>query len=253
MSENDWHRTLPSEDLAVGDITRVEVGDGAVLVGRLSDGRPVAFATNCPHQDTPLSEGAIWDDLVRCRQHQYLYDPRTGENVLPARSARPQTLWKLKPGYLPTYAVEERDGWVWVCERANPPPEAYDPTLEEPQAVTPPPAPQREAEPAQEGAPGPPAAKTVRVRVGARFELRLPTNPRLPGFIWQTEVESGLVEVVETGLTQAVAGSPEPPRWRVRLVALAPGRDLVRCSFQQPWARDREPSEVRHYKVLIVP
>ncbi|MDQ3977975.1 MAG: Rieske 2Fe-2S domain-containing protein [Actinomycetota bacterium] len=249
MPDPRWHRAVESADVEGGAIVRAVVGDTEVLVARLSDGDPVAFATRCPHQDTPLSEGTIWDDQVRCRQHQYLYDPRTGENVFPARTARPQNLWKLAPRYLPTYPVEEREGWVWVSERPNPPPDAYDPASEERPAWTGPVASQDEEPPEQAPKP-PPSIKTVRVAVGRGFELRLPTNP-LPGFEWQTEVQFGRVEVVEAGLADDPKALLEAPRWRVKLVARAEGTDEVRCSFRSPW--DREPSEVRQYRVLIVP
>lgn len=249
MPEGNWRAAVRTDDLAVGAIVHATLGEAPVLVARLSDGEAVAFATRCPHQDTPLTEASIWDDQIRCRQHQYLYDPRTGENVLPARTAPPQNLWKLRPRYLPTYPVEERDGWVWVSDRPNPPPEAYDPASEEPPMWAGPP-PETEEEPPEEEDEGRASTKTVRVPVGARFELRLPTNP-LPGCEWETEVESGLVEVLETGLTDVPKGSFEPPRWRVRLLARETGTDEVRCSFRQPW--DREPSEVRRYRVQIVP
>ena len=243
-----WRRAVPSDALAAGAIVRAEVDESEVLVARLSDGEAVAFATHCPHQDTPLSEGAIWDDKVRCRQHQYLYDPRTGENLVPARAARPENLWKLRPRYLPTYAVEERDGWVWVSERPNPPPEAYDPASEEPPVWT------RPAVPQDEPAEKPPVAaspsKTIRVAVGKCFELRLPTNP-LPGCEWSTDVELGRVEVVETGFTEVPKDSLGPPKWRIRFLAREEGADEVRCSYRQPW--DLEPSEVRRYRVLIGP
>ena len=251
MTEPAWQPAVRSEDLDVGAIVHARLGDREVLVARLSDGEAVAFSAHCPHQDTPLAEGTIWDDQVRCRQHQYLYDPRTGENLFPARTSRPQNLWKLKPRYLPTYAVEERDGWVWVADRPNPPPAAYDPSLEQPPLWAGPPAEAAEADDQEEGAPKAPVArtKTVRVAVGAHFELRLPTNP-LPGYEWTTEVGSGLVEVVEAGLTDIVSGS-EPPRWRVKLAARQAGEDEVRCSFRAPW--DLEPSEIRRYVVVIVP
>ena len=133
MNDRRWHRVLPSGDLDTGELVPVSAGGSPVLVGRLSHGKPVAFATRCPHQDTDLTEaGALWEDKLRCHQHQYVYDPSSGENVFPARTAPRQNLWRLKPRYLPTYPVEEHDGWIWVAEEPNPPPTAYDPATEEP-------------------------------------------------------------------------------------------------------------------------
>ncbi|MCA1692971.1 MAG: protease inhibitor I42 family protein, partial [Actinobacteria bacterium] len=88
-------------------------------------------------------------------------------------------------------------------------------------------------------------SKTVRVAAGATFALRLPTNP-LPGCTWTVVVAHGLLDVVEEGLSTA-----NPPRWQVRLAARAVGEDEVTCAFSQPW--DVEPSEVRTYRVLVVP
>lgn len=247
--ESHWQQALPSDDLPPGAIVPARIGPWSVLLGRLSDGRPVAFGSRCPHQDTPLSEAGIWDDQIRCRQHQYLYDPHTGENVFPARTAHRQNLWKLKPGYLPTYRVEERDGWVWVFDEPNPPPADYDPADEQPPAWAGPPAPATEDE--QDAPPGAgELTKTVRVRVGGSFELRLPYNP-LPGCTWETEISGDDLEVVDEGLGDPVPGSMEPPRWRVRLTARAEGSAEVLCVLRQPW--DVEPSEVRRYRVLIVP
>jgi nitrite reductase/ring-hydroxylating ferredoxin subunit/predicted secreted protein len=210
------------------------------------DGQVVAFDPTCPHQETPLEGASLWDGNIRCPRHQYLYDPRTGENVEPAKTARPQNLWKLKPGYLPTYPVSEREGWLWVGEEPNAPPETYDPAREEPPSwtgpATPPEAEQSQAQATETG----PAVttKTVRVKAGATFELRLPINP-LPGHIWHVELESGLLEVVE----QSMVTTTDSPRWRVRLAARSPGRDVVICSFRQPW--DVDPSEVRNYVVEV--
>ncbi len=239
-----WHRAVPCDVLAPGTIVRVQAGDRAVLVARLDTGEGVAFDPTCPHQNTPLEDASFWDGNIRCPRHQYLYDPRTGENLVPSRGARPESLWKLKPGYLPTYPVKEEDGWVWVAEECNPPPEAYDPALEEPPARTGRATDERE-EPEEPEEQGPrTTTKTVRVRAGGHFELRLPTNP-LPGHIWVVEVAGALVEVVEQGLLRE-----DPPRWRVRLAARAAGSEEVTCSFRQPWAT--EPSEVRRYLVEVI-
>lgn len=251
MADASWHRAAQSQDLPTGAITAARAGYTPVMLARLSDGTVVAFSIRCPHQDTSLEEARLWDDNVRCRQHQYLYDPRSGENVFPARGAHPQNLWKLKPGYLPTFPVTERDGWVWVHERPNPPPAAYDPATEEPPIWARPLAADAQDDPAdgsvgdEDEASGPQVVgKTVRVPAGSTFELRLPTNP-LPGCTWEVDVAHGLLEVVEEELTTG-----NPPRWRVRVAARAVGEDQVTCAFRQPW--DVVPSEIRTYRVLIV-
>ena len=226
-------------------LRKVRVGDSEMILCRLTDGEVVAFGTRCPHQGTDLMAASFFDDRLRCPHHLYLYDPRTGENVVPSRDARPDNLWKLKPGYLPTYRVEERDGWIWVAERPCPPPAAYDPSRER----RPLGAHRGEAADAggDEPAPGGPVehpTKTLRVRPGAGFELRLPM-PRRPGHVWRVEASRGLLSVVQ----ERFDPSADPPRHRVSLIARHEGVATVRCTFARPW--DTTPAEVRTYVVRI--
>ena len=129
-------KALKSDELPAGEgagtqIRRVRTDDGHVMVARLTDGRLVAFAPSCPHQVTPLDDATLHDGVMRCPRHGYQYDACTGVNVFPTRDAKPENLWKLKPKYLPVYDVEERDGWIWVSTDAKPPPDSWDPGLEE--------------------------------------------------------------------------------------------------------------------------
>jgi len=224
----------------------VSVGTTEVIVVRLADGEVVAFTSRCPHQGTDLTDASFFDGRLRCPYHLYLYDPHSGENVVPAHDAKPENLWKLKPGYLPTYRVEERDGWIWVAPGPRPPPAAYDPDLER-RPVSSSTAVSNEAEPdpAPVAADGPVEhpTKTVRVRIGATFELRLPAAPR-PGHVWQVEVADGPLEVLDERFDPT-----DPPRHRVTLSAPRQGVTTVRCVFGRPW--EAVPAEIRTYVVHI--
>lgn len=239
MAEKGWHRTLRSSDLLAGEIFPANAGRQLILVARLQSGETVAFASNCPHQNTELEGATVWDNKIRCPRHQYLYDPVTGENVLPRQRFGPEKLWKTKPGYLPTYSVRERDGWIWVYEQPRPPPASYDPALE-----IPPEGAEIEDEEDEEETGPTEQVKTVRVKEGATFELRLPINP-LPGNEWHVEVVGDLLEVVDEGLRNT-----DPPKWGVKLKAHEVGEDEVECRFRAPW--DVEPSELRRYVVQVV-
>lgn len=235
---------LVAESPGAPNLRRVTVEGADVLLGRLSDGPVVAFSARCPHQKTDLEGATFFDGLVRCPLHVYLYDPRTGENVLPSSHADPADLWKLKPGYLPVHLVEERDGWIWVDPEPKPPPAGYDPVREQPPSGRPPGA-------AARGRPGavPPAGvvehppKTLRVAPGGTFALRLPTTPR-PGFAWRVETGGPLLAVIEERYDFG-----EPPRHLVRVAARGEGEATLRCLYARPW--DAEPAEVRTYVVRI--
>lgn len=235
-----FHRAVRSADLQAGDIFPATAGRQLVLVARLTTGEAVAFASSCPHQQTDLEGATVWDNKIRCPRHQYLYDPRTGQNIHPTQRFGPEKLWRLKPGYLPTYEVQERDGWIWIDPRPRPPPPDYDPSLE-----VPPPGAELEEED-EEGPQGPPeTVKTLQVREGAVFELRLPINP-LPGNAWQVEVVGDVLEVVEEGLLPN-----DSTRWSVKVKAHEVGQDEIECRFRAPW--DIDPSELRRYVVRVVP
>jgi len=201
-----------------------------VLLVRLAGGRAVAFAATCPHQATDLADGCLVGERIQCRLHHYEYDVVTGENVVPRREADPAELWKSAPGYLPVFAVEERDGWVWVADEPSPPPASYDPALE-----------QRAARPAPASSAAVDGASLVQVEVGTTFELRLPAGPGRPGFVWRVEVDGPSVAVV--------GQRAERDHHVVRLAARSTGAATVRCSYARPW--DPEPAEVRIHEVVV--
>ncbi len=240
-------RVLRAEELPAGEagdteIRSVEVAGHPVLVARLGNGRAVAFGALCPHQLTDLTGATFWDGRLRCPRHNYLYDPHTGENVLPSRDCRPENLWKLAPGYLPVHRVEEADGWVWVAEDPEPAPASYDPELERPRgAGEAPPAP---LPPKVDDGPVVHPVKTLKVTMGGTFELRLPTTPR-PGYVWRVEPPAEILAVVEERYE-----ATDPPRHRVKLATRNVGEGVVTCTYRRPW--DRDPTETREYRVLVV-
>ncbi|MGH9181463.1 MAG: Rieske 2Fe-2S domain-containing protein [Acidimicrobiales bacterium] len=254
-------RVLAAADLPAGEASNTEIrhadiGGADVLLARLGNGQVVAFGAMCPHQLTDLMDATIWDGNVRCPRHNYIYDPHTGENVLPSRDCRPENLWKLAPGYLPTYRVVEADGWIWVAPEARQAPESFDPELERPpargsvsagarSAGSSPPAQPVGGPAVQPAGPVEHPGKTLRVQAGSTFELRLPTTPR-PGFVWRVEVPAALLAVVEERYEPS-----DPPRHRVKLAVRSVGQGTVRCSYGRPW--ETTAAEVRTYEVMAEP
>ncbi|MGI8810841.1 MAG: protease inhibitor I42 family protein [Acidimicrobiales bacterium] len=242
-------RVLPSAELieeTPGEprLAMVTVGGTDVLLGRLTGGKVIAFAAHCPHQQTHLEGATFFDGRVRCPLHVYLYDPQTGENIVPARDCKPENLWKLKPGYLPVYPVEERDGWIWVSPRPKPPPPAYDPARERP----PPPGSRAggatvPAPPAAAAGPTDHPSEVIDVAPGGTFSLRLPTTPR-PGFMWRVEPGGPLLTVVEERFEPG-----RPAHHLIRVTARGEGQATLRCLYARPW--DTTPVETRTYEVHV--
>jgi len=247
---------LPAAEGVDSCIRRVRAGDTYVLVARLGDGEVVAFDATCPHQVTELDEGSIVDGMVSCPRHRYLYDPRSGCNVVPARGAKPGNLWKLRPGYLPCFPVEERDGWVWVDPRPKPPPDDYDPSLEERPARRSP-----GADPSAEGVlaepdvmiPGPPpldmpterSLKVIDVAADSTIDLRLPIPPG-ERQAWRMEMVGGALTVLDEEYEPG-----DSPHQLVRLAALAPGASTLIFTYAYP---DRPlPAAIRTYIVRVLP
>jgi nitrite reductase/ring-hydroxylating ferredoxin subunit len=246
--ERSFRRVLRSDQVGPAtsnrlDIHSVQLSDRRVLVARLSSGQVVAFAERCPHQNTPLDDAALWEGSLRCPRHLYLYNLETGENVLPAREARPGTLWKLKPGYLPIYRVQERGGWIWVSEQPEPPPPDYDPSQEEPAAAA---SPEQRDEPSAPSGPIEHPREVLSATVGQELEIVLPTSHK-PGHFWRVEVtpaEEPRLVVTSQGFDQGDRG-----RYIVRLLPNDAGEVSVRCGYGQPWGDC--PSEVRTFSVEI--
>lgn len=246
---SSFRAALRSDECRVGTPAEpgfhlVKVGRSEVLVTRLPDGEAVAFSALCPHQATPLDAASFFEGRLRCGRHLYLYDVHTGENIVPARTSPPESLCKLKPGYLPVHRVEEREGWIWVAEAPEPAPPAYDPAAERGpvarpgvgggSAATTGPAPPPSDRPVEH----PPEA--VSVRVGEEFELVLPTSPR-PAHLWRASLPPGIAVVWEE-----FAPDP-PPRHVARLVARVGGEAEVRFTYATPW--DPKPAETRSFVV----
>ncbi|MEZ4423538.1 MAG: NAD(P)H-dependent oxidoreductase [Gemmatimonadota bacterium] len=98
----DWCDLGPVEDLAQREIQPVDArGLKLALVHR--NGRFTAISGACNHVGGPLGEGVLDGEYVVCPWHFWKFHHETGEG---------------EPGYeadrVPTYAVEVRDGRVYV-------------------------------------------------------------------------------------------------------------------------------------------
>lgn len=73
-------------ELGPGEKKTVELGGRGVVVAHLNEGY-VAFSRQCPHEGADLLGAAVIGGRVRCSNHGYCYDLRTGECLLPQGEA----------------------------------------------------------------------------------------------------------------------------------------------------------------------
>ena len=72
-----------TDEVAEGGMTPADMGGRQVLLTRV-DGQFYAFARECPHQATDLTEGEIVGKRVRCEAHNYWFELESGTCVMPA-------------------------------------------------------------------------------------------------------------------------------------------------------------------------
>ena len=89
-------------EIAAGKMKAVELGGRRLLVAHV-EGRYFAFARECPHEGADLETGELSGPKVRCDNHSYWYDLRTGECVLPKGGPE-----------LTVLPVEEREGEICI-------------------------------------------------------------------------------------------------------------------------------------------
>ena len=69
-----------ASDLEDGHMTKVNVGDGAMLLARVG-GEFYAADNACPHMGGDLSAGTLKDTIVTCPKHHSQFDLRDGHVV----------------------------------------------------------------------------------------------------------------------------------------------------------------------------
>ena len=108
---NDWHPVAKADDLAVGDMVRVELLDDAVVLWRSEDGLH-AWHDRCPHRGAQLSLGEVRDGCkLICPYHGWQFDSSGQCIALPAHpDKQPSDRMHTR-----VYAVREAYGIVWVC------------------------------------------------------------------------------------------------------------------------------------------
>jgi NADPH-dependent 2,4-dienoyl-CoA reductase/sulfur reductase-like enzyme/nitrite reductase/ring-hydroxylating ferredoxin subunit len=102
---------IPIDNLPDGHMLAGHVGDDAVLLARRGS-EFFAIGATCSHYGGPLAEGLMVEDTVRCPWHHACFSLHTGEALHPP-ALSPLACW----------AVEQRDGKLFVTTKAPAPKE----------------------------------------------------------------------------------------------------------------------------------
>ncbi|HXX92438.1 MAG TPA: Rieske 2Fe-2S domain-containing protein [Planctomycetota bacterium] len=107
-----WYIACASEELDARPLGRT-VLDTPIVLFRDSGGQAGALLDRCAHRNVPLSMGCVAQGGLECAYHGWRYD-REGACVavpgLMGEAARPSR-------GVPSFAVREEDGWVWIFGR----------------------------------------------------------------------------------------------------------------------------------------
>lgn len=77
-----WTRAGTLDDVWEGEMVSVRLGPHDVLLCNIG-GAVVAYEDRCPHQASPLSRGAMNEDVLVCAAHEWTFDARSGRGVNP--------------------------------------------------------------------------------------------------------------------------------------------------------------------------
>jgi NADPH-dependent 2,4-dienoyl-CoA reductase/sulfur reductase-like enzyme/nitrite reductase/ring-hydroxylating ferredoxin subunit len=119
----DLTQGVAIDTLADGAMIAGHVGEEAVLLARRGN-ELFAVGATCSHYNGPLAEGLIVGETVRCPWHHACFSLRTGE-ALHAPGISPVACW----------TTEQRDGNVYVRDKAERPPRIRIAPAREPRRI----------------------------------------------------------------------------------------------------------------------
>ena len=79
------HKLGPLDDLPAGSARVVELNGRSIALCRVASGEVYAIENRCTHDDGPLGEGELEDNMIECPRHGALFDVTNGQaRTLPA-------------------------------------------------------------------------------------------------------------------------------------------------------------------------
>lgn len=111
----NWYVGAMSGELAGKPLSRVICGQRIVFY-RDSDGRPQAVSAVCPHRGADLGRGRVVGDSLECPFHGLRFNSNGTCTRIPSQHAEAPIPRALR---VPSYAVVEQAGIVWIWPEPN--------------------------------------------------------------------------------------------------------------------------------------
>jgi phenylpropionate dioxygenase-like ring-hydroxylating dioxygenase large terminal subunit len=104
---NTWYVAAWSHEVTRAPVRRV-ICELPIVLYRTDAGTAVALADRCAHRGYPLSAGEVRGERIQCGYHGFEFGPDGMCAHIPAQGIIPPRT------RVASYAVVEKDGWVWV-------------------------------------------------------------------------------------------------------------------------------------------
>jgi phenylpropionate dioxygenase-like ring-hydroxylating dioxygenase large terminal subunit len=117
-SSTGWYPVARSAEVTTTPLPVGAAGHAYVVVRLRTGAEVTALSARCPHRLVPLATATVVDGRLQCRYHGWQFNaegrcveiPSLGADGTPPPRADLSTPW----------AVEERDGWVWLAPERTP-------------------------------------------------------------------------------------------------------------------------------------
>lgn len=121
VEQKNAARLVSVDELGESQVTVIEDTPHGTLAVGISDGRPFAVSNRCRHLFASLGKGRVDEDgCLECPAHAALFDVLTGRMVRGPQGAFKPIAGPVKATLgarpLKTYAVELRDGAIWLTD-----------------------------------------------------------------------------------------------------------------------------------------
>jgi 3-phenylpropionate/trans-cinnamate dioxygenase ferredoxin subunit len=103
MSADHWVAACSADDINKEDVTEFEHEGRSFAIYRSPDDKYFATDGSCTHENFPLADGFVMDDIIECAKHNGRFNYKTGEAL-----GAPACI------NLKTYPAKVEDGTVFI-------------------------------------------------------------------------------------------------------------------------------------------